>query len=102
MNADGGALHIQTVGRNIRVSDAGQIGRDYGETLGQSGNDRLPHQRGLRIAMQQDERGAVAGGHVVQLGSVNLCTARGDSFILCNHCCLRRESSVEKEKGEHS
>ena len=72
MDADGGALHIQTAGGDVRVSDAGQVWRDYGEALGQNGNDRFPHQRGFRVAMQQDERCTLASGQVMQLDAIDL------------------------------
>src|SRR5204863_10163532 len=42
MNADGCTLHVQTMGGDIRVSDAGSVWCDYGEALGQHGNNRLP------------------------------------------------------------
>lgn len=59
MNAYGGALDIQAVGRNIRVPGVRQIRRDYIKALGTRRNDWLPHQRVLSIAVQQDERPAV-------------------------------------------
>ena len=35
---------------------AAQVGRDHGEPLGQAGRDPVPHGRGLRVAVQQQQR----------------------------------------------
>src|SRR5487761_408085 len=97
MNADGGALHVQTVGRNVRVSDAGQVWCDYGEALRQDGNDLLPHPRGLRIAVQQYERCTLASGHVMQFDAINLRSARDDRFFCSLSVNLRGERDGEKK-----
>jgi hypothetical protein len=81
MNPDSSALHIQTAGRDLRVADAGQVGRDDGETLGQSGDDRPPHARSLRVAVQEDERRTAAGGQVVQFGATDLGNAGDDCLV---------------------
>lgn len=81
MNADGGALQVEAVGGNVGVSDAGQVWRDHGETLGQSGDDGPPHQRRLCVAVKQYERRAVAGCQVMQFHAVDLGRARGDNFV---------------------
>src|ERR1700676_3262762 len=36
MNTDGGILHVQTVGGDVRVSYPGQVWCDYGKPLGQN------------------------------------------------------------------
>ncbi len=102
MNADRGILHVQTVGRNVGVSDAGQIWSDYGESFGQHGDDRLPHERGLRIAMQQNDRRTVASGHVMELGAIDLSAARDDCFVCDLSVSRRGEGAGEKEWTEDS
>src|SRR2546430_17711434 len=95
MNADGGTFHVQTLGGDIRVSNAGQVWCDYGEALGQRRNDRLPHQRGLGIAVQQDQWCTVAFGHVMHLDAIDLCSARGDDFV-CSLSVNFEEDAVRK------
>ena len=74
--ADGCALHVQPASRNVGVANARQVGRDDREALRQRGNDRPPHQRGLRIAVQQDQRRTVASRHVMHLRPVDLHASR--------------------------
>src|SRR5260221_6159224 len=81
MNSDWGSLHVQTVSRNRRVADAGQIGCDHGKSLGQQRHDGSPHERGLRIPVQQYEGGTLPCLQEVQLDAVNLGGAQDDSII---------------------
>src|SRR5579871_527713 len=101
VNTDGGILHVKTVGRDVRVSYPGQVWCDYGKPLGQNGDDRLPHQRGLGVTMQQYERCAVPGPHVVQLGALDFRCARDDGLVLRTCRGLCGESSTEQEQAEH-
>ena len=43
MNTDRSGLHIQTIRRDFRVTNPGQVGCDHRESLGKQRNDRLPH-----------------------------------------------------------
>src|ERR1700686_778495 len=101
MNTDCGRLHVETVVRDRRVSDAGQVWCDYRKSLGEHWNNRPPHQRGLGVAVQQDERWAVAGRQVMQLDAVDLGRARGYGLAGCGSCiCSRRECGGEEEWAE--
>src|SRR3979411_2807900 len=102
MNADGGTLHVQTVGGNVRVSDAGKVWRNYGEPIGQSWNNRFPHQRGLGIAVQQDERCTVAGGHVMQLDAINLGSVGSNGLVCGLSVSCGGEGDGETKWPEHS
>src|SRR6266566_5142253 len=67
MNADGGGFHVQTIGRNGRLSDPRQIQRNHRRLFAQHRYYWRPHARRLRIAMQQDERCAMAAPRVISL-----------------------------------
>ena len=45
-----------------------------------SGDDGLPHLRGFREAVQEDEGWAVAGGEVMEFGSVDDGSTGGDGL----------------------
>jgi len=51
------------------VAVAAQIGDDDGERGGQARGELAPHQMGLRVAVQQQERRSAAAGHQVDLGA---------------------------------
>ena len=81
MNADGSGLHVQAVLGNRRIADAGQVGRDHGEFLGEQRNDRPPHARCLRVAVQQDHRRAVTRRQVMQLYASDFGGTRADRVL---------------------
>jgi hypothetical protein len=54
MNANGGCLHITAVLGNVGIADAGQVRRNDGEFVLQFVNQRAPHSRGLRVAVQKN------------------------------------------------
>ncbi|MGA8617925.1 MAG: hypothetical protein WB660_05330 [Candidatus Sulfotelmatobacter sp.] len=64
-------------------------------------NDWLPHPRRFRIAMQKYERRTVAGGHVVQLGTLDLRSARDDGFPCSLSVGRGGEDDKEKEWSEY-
>src|ERR1700730_14691476 len=100
VNADSRTLHVEAVARNVRVSDTGQVGRDYGEAPGQNRDDGLPHKGCLGISVQEYEWCAVARRQVVQFDATNLSGARYDCRISSLPVCIRKTSGEEKERGE--
>jgi hypothetical protein len=68
-----------------RLAEAAQIRSNHRVRLGQLGDERPPHVTGLRVAMQQQHRLALAGGEVVQLGAVDLGKAAVDGSCLLSH-----------------
>ena len=54
VDADGGVFHVQTIFRNIGITNARQIRRNHGKFPGQKWNDWSPHARSLGVAVQQD------------------------------------------------
>jgi hypothetical protein len=83
----------------VRVADARQIGRDHHKALGQLRHDRSPHQRRLRITVQQKQRRAVPGGQIMQLHAMDQRRARGDLRGLAG-TSLRREFDGEHERDD--
>ena len=57
VNADRRRSHIEAIRRNRRFPDPRQIGRDHGESLGESGNGRPPHRACFGKTVQQDQGG---------------------------------------------
>jgi hypothetical protein len=56
---------------------AAQVGHDDRVTLGERRDERKPHVAGLRVAVQQNDRAALAGDAVVQPDAVDL----GEAFL---------------------
>jgi len=83
MNANGCRLHVAAILRNIGITDAGKVWRDDGEFILQLLNQRTPHSRGLRIAMQENDGGTLTRGEVLKLFPFDFCKAR-----LCGFACL--------------
>src|SRR5437588_7129599 len=81
MDANGGVFHIQTIRLDIRIADAGKVRRDDGECFGEERDHRLPHQRCLRVTVQQDQRRAASGRKVMELGAFDGCGAGGDRSV---------------------
>src|SRR5258708_983363 len=95
MNSDGSVLHVQPIIWNRGVANAGQVWRNYRETLRENWDDWSPHERSLGITVQQNERGAVASSQVVQLNTTDFCVARGNTAI----CNRRRRSKRCREQN---
>jgi hypothetical protein len=58
---------VVAVGGMAAVAVAAQVAGDHGEALGQPGRHLVPHEMGLRIAVQQQERRPRASAHQVDL-----------------------------------
>ena len=60
------------------LPEAAQVRRDHGVGLRQLRHQRPPHVAGLRVAVQQDHRLALAGGEIVKPDAVDLGEAAFD------------------------
>ncbi len=80
VNACRGRLHVQAVGGNPRIADAGKIRRNHGEPFGEHRNDRAPHSGRLGVAVQQNQWRTLAGREVVQLHAADVLRERGDAL----------------------
>jgi hypothetical protein len=77
MDSDSSRLHVEPVPGNIGLAYPGQVGGNYGELVRELWNQRPPHLRGLRIAVQENNQRA------------------GTSFEIVNFCFFsRRELRV--------
>jgi hypothetical protein len=74
----GVALVARVAGRLVTVAVAAQVGADHGEPLGQRWRNRVPGDMGLRVAVQQDHRRAVAGHGGLQHHLSRLDTPAGE------------------------
>src|SRR5579871_72819 len=101
MHAYRGRLHIEPILWNVRLAYAGQIGSNHGELVGESGNQRPPHPRGLRVAMQKNDRRAVPCDEVMDLNAVDSRELRFDRAAsgLCLRCCWKDRG---REDGENN
>src|SRR5271169_2099298 len=60
---------VGTRGRLRAVAIAAQVGHDHRELVGETRRQPAPHQMGLRVAVQQQERRPAAAGHQVDVGA---------------------------------
>jgi hypothetical protein len=81
----GGALRLAA------VAIAAQIGRDHRESFGQRGRDLVPDRVGLRMAVQEQKRGAASAFDGVDLDAVDVCRRIREAF---EHGCLPRLHAV--------
>src|SRR5580704_2664257 len=81
MNPNSGCLHVGAVFRDIGIADAGQVGGDDSEFVLKFVNQRVPHSRGLCIAVQEDYGRTLPRCEVVNPFSVDLYSARLCSFV---------------------
>ena len=72
MDADSRRFHIQPVRRYGRIAYPRQIRSDDGESLREGRHQGPPHQRGLRVAVQQEKGRTVTGCQVVQLDALDI------------------------------
>src|SRR6266481_952314 len=96
MNADRRGLHVQTVRRNLRVSDSRQIGSDDRKFFSKHRQDGRPHARRLRVAMQQYDKWTVATGSVMQFYSVDLRGGRREGLFCRVSVSAPRKCCEEK------
>jgi hypothetical protein len=54
MNANGRCLHVAAILGNIGIADAREVGGDDSKFVLKPFNQRTPHPRGLRVAMQKN------------------------------------------------
>jgi hypothetical protein len=67
-------------GRRLgRSAGPAQVGHDHGVALGEERHDRPPHVPGLRVAVQEDDRAALAADDVVQPDPVDLGETIGEA-----------------------
>src|SRR5258708_18533721 len=102
MNADRSSLHVEAVRGDLRVPDARQVRRDHRKFLAEQRKDGCPHARGLRVAVQQDQRRAVTTRRVMQLNAVDFCRARDEGFVWCFSIRRGRKRSGKEKQAEHS
>ena len=99
VNARGRRFDVQTGRRDLRFADAGEIRRDHRESLREDGNDRLPHPRCLRVAVQQDHRGTLTAGQVMQLDAVDVRGARNKGVTTSVRVRGRGDGNGERVEG---
>src|SRR5229473_3717647 len=75
------SFHVHTVRGDFRVPDAGKVRGDDRKFFAEHRQDGIPHARGFRVAVQQDQRWAVAAGCEVQLDAIDLCGARDKGLV---------------------
>jgi hypothetical protein len=95
MNANGRRLHVAAILRNIGITDAGKVWRDDGEFILQLLNQRTPHSRGLRIAMQENDGGTLTRGEVLKAFSLRFLQSATLRF------CLPFERSINVLQRGH-
>ena len=78
MHTDGSRLHVEPLFGNIGFAYAGQVGSNYSELVCEPVNQRPPHSRGLRIAVQKNDRRSVPSSEVVNLYPFNRRELRFD------------------------
>src|SRR6516162_6177609 len=102
MDANGCGFHVEAIFGNIGITNSRQVRRYNGEFIRKLWNQRLPHPRGLCVAMEKDYGRPVAGREVVNLDSIDLpkpgfnCTGTGLGLAQC--CNTRGQEKAE----EHS
>ena len=78
VDANGRARHVKSVGGDVGVTDPREIRRNHRVMLRQSRDERTPHARRLRVAVQQYDRGALPRCEVLQLHATNVSRSNRD------------------------
>ncbi len=94
------AIFMSKPSAGIPDSPTGKVGCDDREVRGEPRQDRPPHARRLRVAVQQDHRRTVPRREVVQLGSLDLRGERRDAAV-CRGCVHRRRRSEQETLYRH-
>src|SRR5690349_3995776 len=72
MDANGCGFHIEAIFGDVGIANSGQVWSNNGELIRELRNERPPHSRGLRIAVEKDHGRPVASCEVVNLDPIDL------------------------------